>query len=173
MLSQNCHTKLMNAARAPYLLASFKKSTPPMVWYYDLRKMKNATINLREKEGEWELGTQQSDGDFAAVANFEDREDAEKALNSLHKAFAQTSFFPILGPWTRLLLTIIIVLICVSLYLTPTTEEILQAGAALNTTETIETIKKLQTITPDTIKPKTFTLGTPMNADDVLIPPTD
>ncbi len=70
----------------PCLLASFNISVPPLLWQFDLEKMANHTITLREKEGEWDLGYLPPEGVFTSVAHFEDRGAAEQAYAAVQKA---------------------------------------------------------------------------------------
>ncbi len=168
MFSQIGHkaanAKLINAAKAPYLLATFKESTSPVVWYYDLRKAKNAIITLRNNEGDWEVGTTQGDGAFTAIATFEDKIDAELAMDTIQRAVLRRQFFPKLGAWTRLLLVIILVLVGTMIWATPSADDMAALQVKLGTTkEQINTNKDRKQIKP----------GVPMNADDVLVPPKD
>jgi hypothetical protein len=49
------HVRVVHRNDAPCLLAAFSESAPPLIWQFDLEKMVNHTITLREKDGEWDL----------------------------------------------------------------------------------------------------------------------
>ncbi|MFA6279450.1 MAG: hypothetical protein WC612_01475 [Bdellovibrionales bacterium] len=88
--------KIVRRGPAPFLLAAFQMSSPPLVWQVDLEKMSNTTVSLHEKEGSWELGyTQLGQGDLLVVATFDERHEAEKAYGVVLRALGRSS-----GPLT-------------------------------------------------------------------------
>ncbi len=80
------HVQVVRRNEAPCLLASFSLSSPPLIWQFDLEKMSNHTIMLREKEGEWDLGFVFSEGSFTVIAHFDERGNAEEAYSAVQSA---------------------------------------------------------------------------------------
>lgn len=100
------HVRVVHRNDAPCLLAAFSESAPPLIWQFDLEKMVNHTITLREKEGEWDLGLVGPEEHFSVIAHFEERGSAEKAYQAVEEAMikGETNSFLSGVRWLILLL---------------------------------------------------------------------
>jgi hypothetical protein len=158
---KNARAKIIRRGATPCLLAIFDASTPPMIWQFDLEKMANYSMTLREKDGEWDLGVALPQGTFTVVAHFDERGDAESAYAAVRKAMIK-------GEKSALRKTIFIALVALGLYFA------LQLGfsnfwpPAKNENTAPQQTTQEQSAGPQQIQP-----GVPMTADDVLTVPQD
>ncbi len=157
---QNVRAKLVDKNRRLHLLVSFGTSSPPILWYYDLKRTSSMSLYLKEKEGEWDLGTTLPDGKFSVIAHFDERGNAEKAFTTVRKALMKKHLFSSLGPWTRLALFLLLLFFALILFNPPISVDPSTGHEA--------TTKAQQSTDSKKIVP-----GVPMNADDVMLPPAD
>lgn len=176
MLSKICHktahARLMKVNKGLFLVASFHTSTQPTVWQFDLRKAGSVALTLRDQDDLIELVTRKPDGTCDVVVSFDDEQEAQKALRIVSNAMLQRAFFPRLGPWTRLLVAVVLVILFSLFVLRPSSEEIDQMGAQPKKTSQLVSEKQKQ-LEPSQLRKKIIPQGVPVNADDILIPPRD
>ncbi|HBM90872.1 MAG TPA: hypothetical protein DD400_03210 [Rhodospirillaceae bacterium] len=149
--------KLVNQTKRLHLLVSFETSSPPVLWYYDLKKTPSMNLCLKEKEGEWDLGLNLPDEKFSVIAHFDERGDAEKAFAAVRKALLKRQLFSAIGPWTRAGLFLLLLFFALMLF-----------NPQTGTNPSIK--DKAIPVAP---KSTEIIPGVPMNADDVMRPPAD
>jgi hypothetical protein len=71
------------------LIVGFHTATPALVWRLDLERNHSFGLSLQGEEGDWELGITSPKGDYAPVAHFAAREDAEDALAKVEQALSK------------------------------------------------------------------------------------
>lgn len=163
---------------APCLLVAFNASNPPLIWQFDLEKMSNHTITLREKDGEWDLGLLLPQGAFTAIAHFDERDLAEEAYEGIQAALVQGESSKAVLWGKRLLLAAVLlflIMYAVGSYLSKTfNAALLQGGGAAQTAQSEGATEA--TIPAELAKPagpKEIETGVPVSADDVLEAPSE
>ncbi len=173
--------KLVRRNQTPCLVASYKESTPPVVWQFDLEKMGSHAVTLREKDGEWELGLLLPQGVFTPIAHFDERRQAEEAYAATQKTLLRDAS-PFKNNWWRRLLMFLGVLFIgffvMTFFSAPITEEQLallraQAQKSASTIPTKAGSLSSAPVVPTPLAPKEIRNGVPMSADDVLEPPAE
>lgn len=155
---KNAQAKIIRRGSTPCLLGIFDASTPPMIWQFDLEKMANYGLSLREKDGEWDFGVALPQGTFTVVAHFDERNDAEAAYAAVRKALMKGERSKLHHGFRGGLL---VLLLAIALfYFWPMTRT--------STPEKLQQAQEQQTNAPQEIQP-----GIPMSADDVLTIPQD
>jgi hypothetical protein len=67
------------------LVVSFQKSTPPLIWKFDLEKNHSFTVALQGEDNDLQLGVNSARGEFTPIAHFSDRDSAEEAFMALQE----------------------------------------------------------------------------------------
>src|ERR1700744_2252333 len=67
------------------LVVSFQKSTPPLIWKFDLKENHSFTVALQGEYNDLQLGVNSSRGEFTPIAHFNDRDAAEEAFMALQE----------------------------------------------------------------------------------------
>lgn len=159
---------------SPCLFVSFATSSPPLLWQFDLEKMSNHVICLREKEGEWDLGLTLPQGVFTAVAHFDERGDAEAAYAAVQAALVRGERPQVAGAarWALGIAAALFLVLFVADRLAGVALQ--QAEAAKKALDaSVEDASSLHR-TPADSGPKEIQTGVPVSADDVLqAPPED
>ncbi len=159
---------------APCLFAAFATSSPPLLWQFDLEKMANHVITLREKDGEWDLGLVLPGGVFTPVAHFDERRFAEESYDAVQRALLKDAARRN-HSWGKKVLTFVAVLLVLFFFagfLPPFFAAAPQpsgypAGGGYQNEAEGESM-----FLPAPPKQEIRT-GVPMSADDVLTPPEE
>lgn len=157
---KNAQAKIVRRGTSPCLMAIFDASSPPMIWQFDLEKMANYSMTLREKDGEWDLGVALPQGTFTVVAHFDERGDAESAYAAVRQAMIKGERSALHHGVRNTLLAILVAFGLI--YFWPLlTSNNTPAPAP-------QEQQQQQSEGPQEIRP-----GVPMSADDVLTAPQD
>lgn len=170
----------------PCLIASFKRSVPPQVWQMDLENLRNYSLKLVEKEGEWDMGYLVPEGKFTPFAHFEDRPSAEIAYDAVQRALISgavcgTSHAGSLAQskLLRFVRVVLMILGVVFIYITlrypgPSSQETTPGSlqAMQNATGRLAARPAMMAppvaAVPAPAAPPKIEVGVPMNADDIL-----
>lgn len=164
---KKARAKIVQRGNTPCLLAVFDASTPPMIWQFDLEKMANYTITLREKDGEWDLGIALPQGTFTNVAHFDERTEAEAAYATVRSALLKNRSNHVLH--INLRIVVLIAAIAFALfYFLP-----FKSAPRTPAQPEIAVHSPFGEMPTNPSGPKEIQPGVPMSADDVLTPPQD
>lgn len=157
--------KIVRRNETTCLLAVLNSSSPPIIWQFDLAKMPNYTLTLREKDGEWDLGLLLPQGTFNVIAHFDERSDAEEAYAAIRRALiCEANGSHRVRRFLTLLIVFVLGLLTAQLFMsTP-----LPSGAELAQKVLSNEAPEHQGAGPKELRP-----GVPMSADDVLTPPAE
>jgi hypothetical protein len=81
----NTHKSVSAKMSGSTLVVSFQKSTPPLIWKFDLEKNHSFTVALQGEDNDLQLGVNSSRGEFTPIAHFSDRDSAEEAFMALQE----------------------------------------------------------------------------------------
>lgn len=159
------------------LVASFQTSEPALVWEMNLDKVSGFSMVLKEKEGEWDLGTISFDGTFTTIAHFEDFDDAQDAFKAIEKVLLRGvrnwSFARFLKTVLYSLFMLLLIGLVLSLLFSfaPKTESVIPSASNTTTQGGESAAPELSAeggLRPRGTAPAKIETGVPMTADDVL-----
>jgi cytochrome c-type biogenesis protein CcmH/NrfG len=138
------------------LVADFTSAEPPLLWRMELSRVHAVAFRLVQSGRAWELGTESAKGEFAPIARFTDRKQAEKALRAMSRALRSSGrglrFFKALG-YVALGVVLTVALIALDIYLTRAAVQ-QPAGSAV--------------VSENNAAPPAPVEGKPLSADQVL-----
>ena len=170
------------------LVAVFHKSSPTLVWRFDLEQNHSFSLALQEIGDVWAFGVNDGRGGFLPVARFVDEADAKIAFARVERALVHRKFFllHILFRLALLLLAIFIVLggiyVAIANYVLPGISSMVTSavthkptpkqGVPISADDALSapTTAGLVPSPPDK---KVIENGKPMSADEVLAPPAN
>jgi hypothetical protein len=151
--------KTLAKIKGSTLTVGFHSAKSPLIWRFDLDRNHSFTFSLQGDEGDWELGVTSVKGDFSPVAHFDEREDAEEALDIVEKTLSRkgsgtTLVLKALGYVGLLAASTALVVFIIATALTHRAHD---PHAALTANPSHPVVQEQD--------------GVPMSADDVLQPP--